>query len=141
MLNFCQTGAGQVFVCIGHGRNVELFYSGRQVEFEFKRQEPLYMEESFLIESSNSRYRSSYQSEKGGSGMRHFALVMGVLLLLLFATNGYCSGEDAAQKVTEQATEEGKAEVKEASEAQEQAKDTAEATKEKTEETAKEEAK
>ena len=62
--------------------------------------------------------------------MRHFALVMGVLFLLLFATNGYCSGEEAAQKVTEQAAEEGKAEVKEASEAQEQAKDTAEATKE-----------
>lgn len=58
--------------------------------------------------------------------MRHFALVVGVLFLLLFATNGYCSGEEAAQKVTEQAAEEGKAEVKEASEAQEQAKDTAE---------------
>ena len=70
--------------------------------------------------------------------MRHFALVMGVLFLLLFATNGYCSGEEAAQKVTEQAAEEGKAEVKEASEAQEQAKDTAEATKEKTEEAAEE---
>ena len=70
--------------------------------------------------------------------MKHFALVMGVLFLLLFASNGFCSGEETTQKVTDQAVEEGKAEVKEASEAQEQAKDTAEATEEKTEQAAEE---
>jgi hypothetical protein len=73
--------------------------------------------------------------------MKHFALVMGVLFLLLFASNSYCGSEEATPTVAEQAVEEGKADVKEASEAKEEAKETAEATKEKTEEAAKEEVK
>jgi hypothetical protein len=64
---------------------------------------------------------------------------MGILFLLLFATNNYCISEETTQNVADQAVEEGKAEVKEASEAQEQANDTDEAEEEETEEAAEEE--
>ena len=63
--------------------------------------------------------------------MKHFALVMGVIFLLLFSSNNYCRSEEPTKSMTEQTVEEGKEEVKKAPAVEEQSKESAEAKKKK----------